>query len=251
MTHFKNEIIWIVGASSGIGAALAKSLDKHGAILILSARSQDKLEKLSLQLKSQNEILLMDICDDQQIKKNINHIFAKYKKLNRVIVMAASYEPLSVVDMTTDHIDSIIDTNLKAPLKLVSQLLPPMRQQNTKSQIALCGSVAGYRGLPNGQPYSATKAGIKNFLESAYIELKNTNIDIKLISPGFVETPMTGKNKFEMPMIITADQAATSILKDLNNSSFEIHFPKKFTYILKFLSILPFFIFQSIAKRMS
>jgi len=109
-------------------------------------------------------------------------------------------------------------------------------------QVNLCGSVSGYFGLPNAQPYSSTKAAITNLAESLYVEYKPKNIDVKLISPGFVSTPMTSKNDFVMPMVIDAKTAAKSIIKGLTASAFEIHFPKRFTLLIKLLRLLPYWL---------
>ncbi len=105
-------------------------------------------------------------------------------------------------------------------------------------QLALCGSVAGYIGLPKGQIYSATKAAVISLTESLRVERKDR--DIRLISPGFVKTPMTAMNDFDMPAVISPEAAADAILRGLDRSGFEIHFPRRLTYALKLLRLLPY-----------
>ena len=126
-------------------------------------------------------------------------------------------------------------------------MIPLLKKQNG-GQLAFTGSVAGYKGLPKGQPYSATKAAIMNFTESLYVE--EPGIDVRLISPGFVETPMTDMNDFEMPMVIKPDEAAKALAEGLLSNSYEIHFPKKFTFIMKFLRLLPHWLYFKITKKM-
>ena len=247
-THiYKNQNVWIIGASSGIGRALAKELHNRGAKLYLSARSEDKLKELNKELGSEHNVVPLDVSKKTIVKNTATQIIEKcHGKLHRVIFLAATYAPGTTDDMKTSDIDKTIDVNLKGAFYLVNALLPLME----RGQITLCGSVAGYRGLPNGQPYCATKAAIINLAESLRIEYQDKGLDIRLISPGFVKTPLTDKNTFEMPMIIEADEAAEAIADGLIGNSFEIHFPKKFTYIMKVLKVLPHWLYFPLAKAM-
>ncbi len=140
---------------------------------------------------------------------------------------------------TLAHINKAIDINLRSVFYVLDAVLPQFEQQKS-GQIILCSSVAGYKGLPNGQPYCATKAALLNLAESLRIDLQPKNIDVKVITPGFVKTELTDKNKFHMPMLITTDQAASYIIKGMASNKFEIHFPKKFTYIMKLINLLPY-----------
>ena len=244
-----NQNIWIIGASSGIGYKLAEELSHLGANLILSARREDTLKKLQQQLGKNHKTYPCDVSKYEDIKAICSEIKQNNIILDRVIFMPAIYEPNMIADMDITFASYMIDVNIKGALYLIKEILPIFEKQKS-GQIVLCGSVAGYIGLPNGQPYSATKAAIVNFAESLYTETPRY-IDIKLISPGFVTTPMTEKNNFDMPMIISADKAAKAIIKDLDKDIFEIHFPKKFTYFLKILAVLPYKIALFITKKMT
>jgi short-subunit dehydrogenase len=245
---FKNEAIWIIGASSGIGRELAVQLVDSGAKLILSARSEDELKKLQKELGAGHKFYQMDVSDSKQVKELCSQIAKLKSGIDRVIFMPALYKPDSIANMDLEFMSKMIDVNIKGALYTIHGILPIFEKQKS-GQIALCGSVAGYTGLPNGQPYSATKAAIINFAESLHSEVP-CYIDVKLISPGFVSTPMTEKNDFDMPMVITPEQAANSIIKGLNKSAFEIHFPKKFTLLLKLLSIIPYRFKLSLTRKM-
>ncbi len=238
--------IWIIGASSGIGAALASVLSERGVHLILSARSEDKLRKVSENLNSETILLPLDITSVEEIKLALG----KLEKLDAVIFLAATYQPGSFQSNSLEQSQSIVDVNFKGMLNVVHVVLPRLQKQG-KGQLVLCGSVAGYRGLPNAQPYSATKAAIINFAESLYTENKRTGVDIKLISPGFVRTPMTDKNDFTMPMIIEPAQAAEAIANGLTRPGFEIHFPKRFTFFMKLLALLPYPLYFAISRKMT
>lgn len=234
---FSGEKIWIVGASSGIGAQLARRLYKNGATFILSARSEDDLHALNNELGGGHSVIPFDISDFEQVRNAVDKAKNEHSQIDRIICTAGIYEPKSVLDMDESDLRKIMDVNLTGVIYFSQQALKAVRAQD-KAQIAVCASVAGYVGLPNGQPYSASKAGLINFMQSMHVEAEK-HIDIKMISPGFVKTPLTDKNTFDMPFIIEVDDAAREIEKGLESGKFEIHFPKKLTLSLKFISILP------------
>ena len=250
---FTDERIWIIGASSGIGKELALQLASQGAKLVLSARRENELKKLQKKLGKEHKIYPLDVSDQSQVKAVCSKV-GKLKNgklknnIDRVIFMPALYKPDSTFNMDLEFMSKMVDVNIKGAMYITHEVLHIFEKQKS-GQIVLCGSVAGYTGLLNGQPYSATKAAIINFAESLYSEASDY-IDVKLISPGFVQTPMTDKNDFDMPMIITPHKAAASIISGLNKSSFEIHFPKKFTLFLKLLSIFPYRLKLFFTKKM-
>ena len=244
---FKNETIWIIGASSGIGRELSMQIAKSGAYLILSARRECELKKLQKELHGNHKIYPMDVSDKEQVKNTCDEISKLENGINRVIYMPAIYKPNFIIDMDLDFMSKMVDVNIKGAFYVTQGVLNIFKNQGY-GQIALCASIAGYNGLPYGQPYSATKAAIINFTESLHAEAPKY-IDVKLISPGFVSTPMTAVNKFHMPMIMTPQKAANEIINGLKNDAFEIHFPKKFTRLLKFLSLIPYWLKLKIIRK--
>lgn len=245
---YQGKIVWIIGASSGIGHALAIDLAARGAHLALSARRSDTLDILATSLGSPHRSFPLDVTDADAFSAAAFAVNAHFKKIDHVIMLAGTYTPGSLADLNIEDARRIIDTNLMGSINCLHAALPYLRQQRS-GQIALCGSVAGYRGLPNAQPYAATKAAIINLAETAYTEEKRHGIDIRLISPGFVRTPMTDKNKFDMPMIITPEKAARAIADGLLGRSFEIHFPKAFTLLLKLMQFLPNWLYLRMLQR--
>ena len=248
MATHKDKIIWIAGASSGIGRALAVSLAKQGATLVLSARNEEDLRALNHELGDQHMVAPLDVTDVSGLESIASKIIDSYGRIDRAIFMAAIYNPGELGEVDLPLIHKMLDVNLKGGFNFVQTVLPFMRAAGG-GQIALCGSVAGYRGLPKGQPYCATKAGVINLAESLCIEEAPNNIDIKVINPGFVKTRLTDKNKFKMPMIIQADEAGEIIARDLLTNRFEIHFPRGFTYMVKLLAILPYWLFFMLSKN--
>ncbi len=236
---YKDQIVWVIGASSGIGSALARELAARGATLALSSRRKDELESLKAGLGARHRIFVLDVTEAETALRTAQAIRAAFGRIDRIVFLAAAYTPMKTDALDLAVAKGIVDVNLTGAFNIVHAAVPILKSQKTKSQLALCGSVAGYIGLPGGQPYSATKAAIINLAESLHAECKDT-IDIKLVSPGFVRTVLTDKNNFNMPMIIEPEQAAKEIADGLLSRRFEIHFPKKFTTFLKMLRLFPY-----------
>lgn len=244
MNTLENRRIWIIGASSGIGEALAHELARRGARLVLSARRKEAMEKIAAGLKGPVSVAPLDVNDAGSLRKAAQD----NGPFDSVIFLAAAYKPGLLENMDFEESRRVVNTNINGALNVIDAVYPLMRQAG-KGQIVLCGSVAGYCGLPNSQPYSLTKAAIMNLAQSLKVEAERHNIDVKLISPGFVRTPMTDKNDFDMPMIIGPEEAARRIADGLTRPAFEIHFPKKFTWIVKFLAALPYGVYFAIARN--
>lgn len=241
---FANKRVWIIGASSGIGRAVALELAQRGASLILSARREAKLIELNQQLDNEHQVSALDVTDTNEV----NLTAQKIGYIDSVLFFAAGYQPNSIADMDIEQAKQLVDVNLNGALNVVSAVLPIMQQQ-AHGQIALCASVAGYMGLPHGQPYSATKAALINFAET--LRLEQPLLDIKVINPGFVKTELTDKNDFKMPMLISAEQAAIQVVKGLQTKRFEIHFPKRFTLLLKLMRTLPYALYFCLLRKVN
>lgn len=245
---YQGKNVWIIGASSGIGRALAITLAARGARLALSARRNTELDTLVTALGQTHSAFPLDVSDAAAFTATAAAVKQHFGHIDCVIMMAAIYTPGSLADIDITDAQHIVNVNLSGTLNCLYAALPHLRAQG-RGQIALCGSVAGYRGLPNAQPYAATKAAIINLAETAYTEETKNGIDVRLISPGFVRTPMTDKNSFSMPMMVSPETAARAIADGLLSSSFEIHFPKAFTFLLKALQILPNWLYLRMLRR--
>lgn len=245
MTLFAGSHIWIIGASSGIGRALAMRLAREGAILSLSARNGEALEALRASMQGTHSLYPLDVTHTDLLEAAA----AAQSRIDRVIYLAGQYEPGPLADADPAKARAIVETNLMGALNAIQCVLPIMRRQG-HGQIVLCGSIAGYRGLPNGQPYSATKAAIINLAESLKVEESKNGIDVRLISPGFIKTALTDKNTFPMPGIISPEQAADDIVEGLKGRQFEIHFPRRMTLVMKLLQMLPYPLFFKLVGRL-
>lgn len=233
--------ILITGATSGIGEALCLNYQKQGHHIIACGRNEQKLAQLATY---QNiEVIAVDLCDEQQVNQKLQHLTS----LDLVILNAGSCEYID----DAKHFDGelfarVINTNLIAMGYCLGALIPKIP---AKGQLALVGSSASFLPFSRAQAYGASKAAVAYLARTLALDLKAHKIDVSLISPGFVKTPLTDKNNFKMPMRITAEEAAMEIVRGLSKRKFDIHFPKKFTYILKILSVLPDSWWQAFSAR--
>src|SRR6218665_812720 len=179
---YKDKNVWIIGASSGIGEALSHELAGRGARLALSARREDKLALLATSLGQQHAAFALDVTDTHLFIDTAGSVRQHFGKIDHVIMLAATYTPSSIAALDPADVRKIVDVNLIGSMNCLHAVLPHLRHQGS-GQIALCGSVAAYRGLPRAQPYAATKAAVTNLAETAYIEEARNGVDVRLISP--------------------------------------------------------------------
>lgn len=234
--------IWIIGASSGIGAALAQAYAAQEADLILSARDGAALNALACDCGGA-QVVTLDLARPGAIAQAIKD--HGLQDLDAVVCTAALYDPGRVAEIDPQALETLIRVNITATFAL-AQAAPQVLRHG--GQLVLFGSVAGYMGLPRGQAYSASKAAIINLAESLRIEMAPA-IDVRLVCPGFVRTRLTDKNHFTMPAIITPEEAASQIIKGLRGTAFEVHFPKRFTYAMKLLRALPYWLSLRLTGR--
>ncbi|SED70361.1 SDR family oxidoreductase [Rhodobacter sp. 24-YEA-8] len=230
---FAGKTVWIIGASEGIGAALARALSQEGARLILSARNQAALEFLAAGCH-EAKVLPLDLATPGALADVAAGLTPG--SLDAVICTAALYDPGRVSDLDPEATARLVAVNLLGSFE-IARLAPPLLRDG--GQLVLFGSVAGYFGLPGGQPYSATKAAVNNLAETLRTELA-PRVDVRLVCPGFVATRLTAKNSFPMPAMLTAEEAAQEVIRGLKGRAFEIHFPKRFTRTIKCLRALPY-----------
>lgn len=243
MDDFRGKRVWIIGASEGIGAALAKAFADEGAKLILSARTESTLATLAAECGGA-QILPVDLDKEGDLGRAVS-ILSATEKLDAVVCTAALYDPSRIADLHPESASAMLRVNILGTLN-IARLCPPLL--NDRGQLVLFGSVAGYFGLPGGQPYSATKAAVNNIAESLAIELA-PRVDVRLVCPGFVRSRLTDKNDFDMPAIISAEDAAKRTLKGLKGKSFEIHFPRRFTFAVKLMRLLPYWASLRLTSR--
>jgi short-subunit dehydrogenase len=230
--------IWLVGASSGIGAALARQLLEAGARVALSARRADRLREVAAD-HPQAIVAAFDILDQQAWGERYRDICAQAGGVDLIVFCAAEYRPERSWDVSADGAARTLAVNLGSVYTGLATVLPDMLARGSGG-IAIVASVAGYVGLPNASVYGPTKAALINLAEVLYSDLRPRGLNVYLINPGFVRTPLTDKNDFAMPALLTPQAAAQAICKGLGAGGFEIHFPKRFTLLVKLLRWLPY-----------
>jgi len=230
--------IWITGASSGIGKALAIKFASEGWRVAASARRENLLKELNQENENIHPFPL-DVTNIDQCKTVFENIIEKFKDIEISIFGTGIHDPKSEKKFNLDKIRKIMEVNYFGTMNSINAVYD--YYNNKKSgQISIISSVAGYRGLPAAGAYCASKSALTSFAETLQFEMKRKNVRVSLVSPGFIKTPMTDQNDFPMPMIKSPEFAAEQIYIGLiKKKGFEIHFPKTFTYFLKFLRILP------------
>ncbi len=230
--------IWLIGASSGIGAALAQAYLSCGATVVLSARRAEQLEQLAAG-HPKAIALPFDVQDEQGWATAQSQIQQQHGGLDLIIFCAARYQPERSWEIQRAEVAATLKINLNSVYEGICTTLPGMLKQGSGG-IAIIASVAGYVGLPNASVYGPSKAALINLAELLYCDLHGKNINVYLISPGFVKTELTEKNDFMMPALQSPEQAAAAIIRGMQKGQFEIHFPRRFTYLLKLLQIMPY-----------
>lgn len=234
---------WIVGASTGIGAALVESLDEENTQIFVCARNVSKINSLFAKSAARIIPIEMDVVDETSVNSAIAEILSHTAHLDRVIINAGTCEYIDSKEIDIASVKRVMDTNFYGALNVINASLPLIRAamnvRQDAPQLVLVSSSVTYQALPRAGAYGASKAAIRYLMECLKLDLQHEGIDIRVVSPGFVKTPLTDKNDFPMPFRISAEEAAQRIAKGLESRSFDIHFPKRFTYILKALSCLP------------
>ncbi len=236
MTEFRGKTFWLVGASEGLGRALAKRLDAEGAILILSARSEERLEGLSAELNS-SRVLPLDVTDTNAVRTAANDV----GDLDGVIYNAGTYDPMRTTEWDTYKALTMSDVNFTGALRVLGEIVPEFVRKD-RGDITLIGSLAGYRGLPAAIGYGASKAALISLTETMRSDLKGTGVVVRIVNPGFIKTRLTEKNSFRMPMLMTPEDAAERVLKAMRKRRFRTDFPAPFSWFIRSLQYLPDFI---------
>lgn len=234
ITDWRGRRVWLIGASSGIGAALVTALAGRGARLALSARRADKLAALG---PADAIRLPCDATDLAQLAAARAKLLAAWGGIDVVVYLAGDYAPMRAASFDLAKAEQLLTVNYCGALRLTATVLADL---SPGGGIAFVASVAGYGGLPKALAYGPGKAALINFAECLYFDLSPQGIGVWLINPGFVATPLTAQNDFKMPALLTPEQAASALVDGFKTGQFELHFPKRFTRWIKLAALLPY-----------
>ena len=233
-----DKTIWITGASTGIGKALALKFARNGWNVAISARR----ERLLKELEETNQNIYsfpLDVTNKEDCKKVFKNIEEKFKNVDISFFSTGTWDPKKEKEIDVEQIENVMKVNFFGTLNCIKSVEEYYREKGS-GHVSIVSSIAGYRGLPNSTGYGPSKSALNNLAESLYFDFKRYGIRVSLVSPGFIKTPMTDKNDFKMPFLKTTEYAAEKIFVGLTKTNqFEIHFPIQLTLILKFLKILP------------
>ena len=242
--------IWITGGSTGIGKALAIKFAKEGWNVAISARRENLLREIADNHENINSFPL-DVTNKEKCKEVSNNIKSQFENIDICFFSTGTWNPKKEKDIDVEQMEGVFKVNFFGTVNSIKAVEEYFR--NKKSGIiTIVSSIAGYRGLPNSTGYGPSKSALNNLAESLYFDFKRYNVRICLVSPGFIKTPMTDKNDFKMPFLKSPEYAADKIYDGLiNKNSFEIHFPKALTIILKIFSFLPSKLYFGLVGRMT
>ena len=232
--------VWVIGASTGIGAETARLLLEKGARVAISARKTDALQQIAT-AHPLALVLPLDVTQHAQVMSARDQLLADWGGVDLMLIVAGAYNEMRVDTFDMAVVNQLLDVNLRGVFHCIDAMLPILlRQENGGGGIGIVSSVAGYSGLPKALVYGPTKAALINLCESLYFDLHPRGHAVYMINPGFVETPATAQNKFVMPGLISARRAAQEIVTGMEKGGFHIHFPKGFTNWLRMARLLPY-----------
>ena len=235
---------WVIGASTGIGAEIARQLAEAGVKVAASARSIGPASEIT-NLKAWP----LDVTDAKAVAQTYAAIDNAMGPIDLVLVSVGTYKPLAGFDLTLADHRAGIEVNYMGVVNVLQSVLPNFRKK-AGGHLAWIASVAGYAGLPKSAAYGPSKAALINLAEGLKPELNRAGIILSVVNPGFVKTPMTASNDFPMPFLMEPQEAARLTIQGLAAKKFEIAYPWRFVMILKLLKILPYWVFFRLTKRL-
>ena len=235
MTDWQGKRYWLVGASEGLGAALAHKINAAGAEVIVSARNADRLEELVQSLPGRARAVAMDVRDDASVTEAAKEV----GDIDGLVYLAGVYWPMPSTEWQAEEVTAMADVNFTGAVRPLGAVIPGMVARDA-GHVVLTGSLSGFRGLPGAVGYTASKAGVMNLAESMRADLWRTGVRVQLANPGFIKTRLTDKNDFKMPFIMSPEDAAQEMFELMcDDSAFQRHFPRLFSYLFRLSRFLP------------
>lgn len=225
---------WLVGASEGLGRALAEKLSAQGIELALSARNADRLQELAETLPSAASVHPLDVRDLTQVQQ----VAADIGPLDGVIYGAGVYWPMTAQDWDARAVETMCDINFTGAARVLGAVVPQMIAQG-RGHVVLIGSLSGFRGLPGAIGYGASKAGLMHLAENLHAETHRSGVQVQLVNPGFIKTRLTDKNDFKMPFVMNTDKAADHVMAAMGSARFQTNFPRMFSWLFRGANFLP------------
>ncbi len=234
MRTWKGKKYWLVGASDGLGAALARKMSAAGAHVVVSARSEEKLKSVVASLPNEGSYQTVDVSDDASVVKAAEAI----GRIDGIVYLAGVYWPFSAQEWNAEEANAMADINFTGLVRVMGRVVPQFVTRDA-GHIVVTGSLSGFRGLPGSIGYTASKAGTMSLAECMYADLRGTAVDVQVSNPGFIKTQLTDKNDFNMPFIMTPEDAADHMFRHMNSNRFKQSFPTLFSWVFRGSQFLP------------
>ena len=234
MRDFKGKRYWLIGASEGLGAALAQNMSAAGADLVLSSRDKAKLEMLASGLSGQAQVCPVDVSDQGDVDRALSEV----GDLDGVVYLAGLYWPMPAQEWNPEQATAMMEVNLTGAMRTLGPLMQNFVQKDA-GHIVITGSLVGFRGLPRSIGYTASKAGLMTLAEGMYYDLQKTGVAVQLVNPGYIKTRLTDKNNFKMPFIMEPETAADIMFRHMQSNRFAISFPRVFSLLFRLGPLLP------------
>jgi NAD(P)-dependent dehydrogenase (short-subunit alcohol dehydrogenase family) len=246
-----SDVVWITGASSGLGAALAARLAAAGRSVAVSARREPRLRELAEVTPGPGRLhpVPLDTENLEEVRAGVARIEKELGPIDQAVLNAGTHRPVDARALDPQDFRKLVEVNLMGTVNCLAAVLPPMLARK-RGRIALVASVAGYRGLPTSSAYGMTKAGLINLAEALRVELAPQGVVVQVVNPGFVRTPLTDRNDFPMPFLMEPEAAAEAFYRGLQSDRFEIAFPRRFVALMKVLRCLPAPLAFAVTRRL-
>jgi len=247
LADWRGRVVWLVGASSGIGRATASQLHALGATVVVSARNRAALDAFVAEHPG-SQAMTLDVGDRAAMARALEQLQALHGRLDLAMYCAGHYQAMRASEFDLGQMLRHLQVNYVGALHMLDVVLPLLIRQRS-GHISLVASVAGYRGLPHALAYGPTKAALQHLADALYLDLRPFGIGVSVVNPGFVSTPLTAGNDFEMPALLTPQQAASHIVRGWARGRFEIDFPKRFSLWMRFMRLLPDTLYFAAVRR--
>ena len=234
MRDWQGKRYWLIGASEGLGKALADKLSRMGAEVIVSSRSEEALAKVVAGLHGKASCQVVDISDDDSVKMAAKAV----GEIDGIVLLAGVYWPFGADEWDADKAVKMANINFTGYLRVLGQVVPKMVKRDA-GHIVITSSLTGFRGLPGSIGYTASKAANMSLAECMYADLRKTGVDVQIANPGFIRTRLTDKNDFKMPFILEPEDAAQEMLDHMNTTDFKKSFPSVFSWVFRLSQFLP------------
>lgn len=234
MTQWQGKRYWLVGASDGLGAALAKKLSAAGAEVIISARSEDKLRALADSLPGKARAVTVDVSDADSVAAAAREV----GEIDGVVYLAGVYWPFGAKEWNAEQANAMADINFTGLMRVMGVVVPDMVARDA-GHIVITSSLTGFRGLPGSIGYTASKAATMSLAECMHADLRKTGVRVQVVNPGFIKTQLTDKNDFKMPFLMAPEDAAREMFEHMNTDGFKKSFPYVFSLLFRGSQFLP------------